>query len=72
MKPILMDAMAQTWIFKAAASAWCLVLFYKFIFKDNKWDMPIEAVPHGLKDKVNALRKEVQFSKQSIDQLSKF
>jgi hypothetical protein len=69
MKPMLMDAVAQTWIFKLATAVWAVALYIKFVNKSEFLNSSLLEEAYELKQKVNALREEVQFSKQSIDEL---
>lgn len=71
MKPMLMDIAAQTWVFKAATAVWAIALYLKLLNKEHEFNSPLIAEAYELKQKVNALREEVQFSKQSIDALSR-
>lgn len=69
MKPMLMEAVYQTWVFKTATSLLAVVWLLKFFNKEHKEQPPLIKEAHVLKEKVNALRAEVSYSRQSIDQM---
>ena len=66
---MLMEAVAQTWIFKTVTAMWMVMLYCKFLSKEEVLDSSFLKEANELKQKVNALREEVQYSRQSIAEL---